>query len=64
MLYGRPPTSPIAYVQGKSLVDTVDRSLEAREATIRLLKFHLERSHHRMKAIADAKRTNRTFDVG
>ncbi|PWA55521.1 hypothetical protein CTI12_AA426720 [Artemisia annua] len=39
-------------------------SLAAREATIKLLKFHLERSQNRMKAFADTRRTEREFDIG
>ncbi|GJU08920.1 retrotransposon-related protein [Tanacetum coccineum] len=33
-VYGQPPPSPIAYIQGQSLVDKVDRSLSAREAML------------------------------
>ncbi|GJW60293.1 zinc finger, CCHC-type containing protein [Tanacetum coccineum] len=47
----------------KCLVDAMDRTLVAREAMIQLLKFHLEKAQNRMKAIADAKRTDREFEV-
>ncbi|GJV24670.1 RNA-directed DNA polymerase, eukaryota [Tanacetum coccineum] len=48
----------------KCLVDVVDRTLAATEAMIQLLQFHLERAQNRMKTIADAKRTDREFEVG
>ncbi|GJW60290.1 gypsy/ty3 retroelement polyprotein [Tanacetum coccineum] len=46
------------------LVDAMDRTLVAREVMIQLLKFHFERAQNRMKAIADAKRTDKEFEVG
>ena len=64
VVYGQPPPSPIAYVQGQSHVDAVDRSLSAREAAVRLLKFHLHRAQQKMKINADKHRTERDFDVG
>ncbi|GJZ81438.1 transposon ty3-I gag-pol polyprotein [Tanacetum coccineum] len=64
VLYGQPPPNPIAYVQGHCLVDVVDRTLATREAMIQLLHFYLTRAQDRMKAIADAKRTDREFVVG
>ncbi|GJU22459.1 reverse transcriptase [Tanacetum coccineum] len=62
VLYGQPPPNPIAYVQGQ--VDTVDRTLAARESMIQLLQFYLERSQQRMKVVVDAKRSDREFDIG
>ncbi|GJU15924.1 reverse transcriptase [Tanacetum coccineum] len=64
VLYGQPPPNPIAYVQGQCLVDGVDRALAAREAMFQLLYFYLTRAQDIMKAITDAKRTNREFVVG
>nr|GEV58472.1 putative mitochondrial protein [Tanacetum cinerariifolium] len=58
-VYGQPPTSPILYSPGKSKVDSVDRSLAAREAIRQMLQFHLERALSRMKAITDLHRTDR-----
>nr|GFA70205.1 reverse transcriptase [Tanacetum cinerariifolium] len=43
-LYGQPPSVHVPYMRGVSRVDTVDRSLEAREKALQLLKFHLERA--------------------
>lgn len=46
------------------MVDSVDRTLAAREAALQLLKFHMERAQQRMKVVADASRTDREFEVG
>ncbi|GJY35391.1 reverse transcriptase [Tanacetum coccineum] len=43
---------------GESAVKVVDRTLQARESTIEMLKFHLKRSQDRMKVYADSKRGN------
>nr|GFA35516.1 retrotransposable element Tf2 [Tanacetum cinerariifolium] len=64
VLYGKPPPNPIAYVQGQCLVNVVDRTLAARESMIQLLQFHLERAQQRIKAIVDARRTDREYAVG
>ncbi|OMO68489.1 reverse transcriptase [Corchorus capsularis] len=64
ILYGQPPPVHMPYIPGESRVDVVDRSLKAREDTIQVLKFHLHRSQHRMKQLADKKRTDRNFEVG
>ncbi|GJZ29098.1 retrotransposable element Tf2 [Tanacetum coccineum] len=40
-----------------------NRNLAAREAMIQLLHFHMTRAQDRMKAIADAKRTDREFTI-
>lgn len=47
-----------------STLETVDRSLQAREATLRTLKFHLERAQCRMKNQANRKRTDKSYVVG
>ena len=46
------------------MVDTVDRSLQARERALQTLKFHLERAHNRMKQMADKHRTDREYEEG
>nr|GFB10794.1 reverse transcriptase [Tanacetum cinerariifolium] len=63
-VHGQPPPSPIAYIEGQSLVDKVARSLNAREAMVQLLKFHLQRAQQKMKVHADKSRTDRIFKVG
>ncbi|GKC44291.1 putative mitochondrial protein, partial [Tanacetum coccineum] len=47
-----------------SSVDLVDRSLQAREDTISLLKFNLKTAQDRMKSYADKKRSDREFSMG
>ena len=41
-------------------MDSVDRTL----AAMQMLKFHMERAQQRMKAVADARRTDREFEIG
>ncbi|KAH0648827.1 hypothetical protein KY285_034075 [Solanum tuberosum] len=41
----------------------VDMSLEAREAIIELLKFHISRAQQRMKDLANKHRSDRVFAV-
>ena len=40
-MYGQAPPFHLPYLLGDSKVEAVDKSLQAREATINLLKFHL-----------------------
>lgn len=42
----------------------MDRSLQAREATVRKLKFNLARAQNRMKVHADKHKSDRTYSVG
>nr|GEZ25398.1 hypothetical protein [Tanacetum cinerariifolium] len=56
LLYGQTPPIHIPYVSGESRVDSVDRTLRAREEVVRALKFHLKRTQDRMKAQADKHR--------
>ncbi|GKC45021.1 retrotransposable element Tf2 [Tanacetum coccineum] len=63
VVYGQPLPNPIAYVQGQSIVDQVDRSLSAREAMVQMLKFHLQRAQQKIKVHADKKRNDRLFEV-
>ncbi|GKD22103.1 retrotransposable element Tf2 [Tanacetum coccineum] len=64
VLYGQTPPIYISYVSGESRVDTVDRTLTAREEVIKALTFHLKRSQERMKTQADKHRSEREFAVG
>nr|GEV47315.1 hypothetical protein [Tanacetum cinerariifolium] len=64
ILYGQKPPIQIPYVSGESRVDSIDRTLTAREEVIGLLKFHLKRTQDRMKAQADKNRSEREFLVG
>lgn len=47
-----------------SQLEVVDRILQAREATLRTVKFHLLRAQNRMKSQADKGRTDRNYEVG
>ncbi|GMJ12996.1 hypothetical protein HRI_004968800 [Hibiscus trionum] len=63
-LYGQEPSVHIPYLAGESVVATVDRGLQQREAAIRMLKFHLKRAQGRMKQQADKKRRECEFQLG
>ena len=45
-------------------MEAVDRSMQAREQVVEMLKFHLKRAHDRMKSLADKHRTDREFEEG
>ena len=64
VVYGQPAPVYLPYFPGDSHVDAVDRSMQAREAALKLLKFHLERAQNRMKVQADKGRSDREFQVG
>ncbi|OIT28094.1 putative mitochondrial protein, partial [Nicotiana attenuata] len=63
-VYGQKPPPLLPYMSFDSQLDLVDRSLQAREATIRLLKSHLEKAQNRMKTQADKGKTDRAYAVG
>ncbi|GMJ04991.1 hypothetical protein HRI_004168300 [Hibiscus trionum] len=63
-LYGQPPPVHVPYIAGDSLVAEVDRSLQHREAALKMLQFHMKRAQDRMKIQADKKRKDREFQVG
>ncbi|GKG13501.1 hypothetical protein Tco_0350461, partial [Tanacetum coccineum] len=58
------PLIHVPYFGGLSKVDVVDRTLEAREQAVQMLKFRLERSQNKMKQQADKRRTNKVLKVG
>jgi hypothetical protein len=64
VVYGYPPPIHLPYLPGSSVVVTVDRSLLAREDTIKLLKFHLLRAQNRMTQQANKHRSDRVFTIG
>lgn len=59
VLYGQSPPLHIPYLPQGSMIEVVDRSLQARESTIRVLKHHLLLAQQRMKTQADNKRFER-----
>jgi len=64
VVYGQSPPPLLPYMPFDSQLDLVDRSLQAREATLRCLKAHLARAQSRMKSHADKGRTDRSYVVG
>ncbi|GJY85699.1 putative mitochondrial protein [Tanacetum coccineum] len=64
VVYGQPHSSPILCSPDQSNVDSVDMSLSAREAIVKMLQFHLEKAQARMKAAVDLHRTDRSFAEG
>ena len=64
VVYGQAAPTHLSYVAGESKVGAVDRSLRAREAAIKLLKFYLQRVANKMKQQTDKRRTDRQFEVG
>ncbi|GJU79688.1 retrovirus-related pol polyprotein from transposon 17.6 [Tanacetum coccineum] len=64
VLYGQTPPIHIPYVSGESKVDTVNRTLAAREEFIKTLAFHLKRAQEWMKTQANKHRSEREFTIG
>ena len=64
VVYGQKAPVHLPYLPGDSKVETVDRSLQAREVSLKLLKFHLHRAQNHMKQLANGKRSDRSFSVG
>lgn len=64
VVYGQAPPIHLPYLPGEASNLTVDRSLSAREAIIKLLKFHLLRAQNRMSQQADKHRSYRVFNIG
>ncbi|GJY73683.1 ty3-gypsy retrotransposon protein [Tanacetum coccineum] len=63
-VYGQNPPVHASYMPGKSAVEQVDRTLQAREQSLNFIKFHLIRAHDRMMNLANKHNTDRNFDVG
>ena len=55
-VYSQTPPIHKPYFLGNSKVKAVNKSLQAREAAINLLKFHLQRAQHCMKQQANKKK--------
>ncbi|GJU03053.1 hypothetical protein Tco_1113391 [Tanacetum coccineum] len=64
IVYGQAPSLRLPYIAGTSLVEKVDRTMQAREQAIAMLQFHLKRSQERMKKMVDKHRIDRNFEVG
>nr|GEZ38044.1 hypothetical protein [Tanacetum cinerariifolium] len=55
-VYCQTPHIHVPYIPGDSRVEEVDRTLQAREEAIKVLKFHLKRSQDRMRNQANKHR--------
>ncbi|XP_074303809.1 uncharacterized protein LOC141638305 [Silene latifolia] len=63
-VYNQPPPIHLPYLPGESPVESVDRTMQRREAMLALLRQQLTKAQHRMKTRADKERTERMFKVG
>ncbi|KAG8380917.1 hypothetical protein BUALT_Bualt06G0066500 [Buddleja alternifolia] len=61
IVYGYKPPVQQPYIPFDSSLDLVDRSLQHREATLRLLKNHLLQAQSRMKKNTDKERSERVI---
>nr|GEW60748.1 hypothetical protein [Tanacetum cinerariifolium] len=52
-VYGQKPPVHVPYVPGESVVESVDRTLQAREQTLSLIKFHLGSGHRFSSSFRD-----------
>ncbi|GKB83298.1 retrotransposable element Tf2 [Tanacetum coccineum] len=62
IVYGQPPNLHLPYIAGTSVIEEVDRTMQAREQAIAMLQFHLKRSQDRIKSMADKKRSDISFE--
>ncbi|GJV87956.1 reverse transcriptase [Tanacetum coccineum] len=62
-VYCQTPYIHVPYIPGDSRVEEVDRTLQAREEAIKMLKFHLKRSYNRMRNQANKNRTDTQLEV-
>ena len=63
VVYGQPAPTHLPYLVRGSMVGAIGRSLRAREAAIKLLKFYLQKAINRMKQQVDKKRTDRNLQA-
>ncbi|GKC47210.1 retrotransposable element Tf2 [Tanacetum coccineum] len=52
-VHGQKPPVHVPYMPGESAVETVDRTLQAREQALSLIKFHLVRAQDKMRSLAN-----------
>ncbi|GJT52693.1 reverse transcriptase [Tanacetum coccineum] len=62
-MYGQKPLIHAPYMPGESVVETVDRTLKAREQALSLIKFHLARAQDRMRSLANKHKTYKVIDI-
>ena len=64
IVYGQAAPNHLPYLTGDSRVEAIDRTLQAREAAIKMLKFYLQRAQNQMKQQANKHKSDRQFSVG
>lgn len=62
VLYGQTPPIHMPYLPGESALESVDRTMQAKEQVVEMLKFHLKRAQDRMKSLAEKNKTYRDFE--
>jgi hypothetical protein len=50
------------YLPGESALESVDRTMQAKEQVVEMLKFHLKRAQDRMKSLAEKNKTYKDFE--
>ncbi|GJU37686.1 reverse transcriptase [Tanacetum coccineum] len=61
--YLRSPPMHTPYMTKDSPVEAVDRTLQAREQVVQLLRFNLKKAQNMMKSQADKKKSDRNFQI-
>ncbi|GJV81613.1 putative mitochondrial protein [Tanacetum coccineum] len=64
IMYGQTPLLHIPYMAKDCVVEAVNRTIVAREQTLKLLHFNLKKAQDRMKSQADKARSDREFQEG
>lgn len=63
-MHGQQPPLHFPYLPVELQVEAIDRSFQAREHMLNLLKYQLQRVVNRMKQLAYQQRSERSFKVG
>ncbi|GKB87906.1 reverse transcriptase [Tanacetum coccineum] len=63
-VYGQTPPLHIPYVNGETMVETVNRTARAREESLQMVKFHLKRAQDRMASQANKHRSDNVESIG
>nr|GEY22863.1 retrotransposable element Tf2 [Tanacetum cinerariifolium] len=62
--YGQTPPLHIPYVNGETMVETVNITMREREESLQMVKFHLKRAQDKMVSQANKHRIDIIFEVG
>ncbi|GKV05606.1 hypothetical protein SLEP1_g17598 [Rubroshorea leprosula] len=63
VLYGQKPLLHVPYISSASQLEAVDKSLQAREQALKIIRHHLLQAQNRMKQLADKHRVDKEFLV-